>query len=88
VAAKVAASTRANLRRVQLDPQEHINATLGEGRSTDALDSIALTVALEFPMLIDEGAAARMRERRRRYEEDPYSLADSGNDYNPYVTLR
>jgi len=59
----------------QLEPKKDINAKLGEGRSTDALDSIALTVALEFPMLIDDGARERMLERRRRYEENPFELA-------------
>lgn len=35
-----------------------INTKLGEGRSTDALDSIALSAALEFPMLINDGRAS------------------------------
>jgi hypothetical protein len=34
-------------------------------------------------MLVDDEAQERMRERWRRYEEDPFALADSGNDYNP-----
>jgi hypothetical protein len=76
-------ATRAGWRRTagrarpgaQLKPKKDINAKLGEGRSTDALDSIALTVALEFPMLIDDGARERMLERRRQYEENPFELA-------------
>ena len=39
-------------------------------------------------MLIDEGAAEPMREHRRRYEEDPYSLADAGNEYDPTAVAR
>jgi hypothetical protein len=66
--------------RLQLEPKKEINAKLGEGRSTDALDSIALTLALEFPMLVDDGARERMLERRRRYEEDPYSLVSDSYD--------
>ena len=50
--------------------------------STDALDAIALTVALEISMLVDDGAAARQREHRRRYEEDPYTFRGE-NDYDP-----
>jgi hypothetical protein len=34
-------------------------------------------------MLVDEGAAERMLERRRRYEENPFELDDTGNDHNP-----
>src|SRR5262249_42229841 len=33
-------------------------------------------------------AAERMRERRRRYEGGPYSLADYRNDYDPYAGCR
>ena len=34
-------------------------------------------------MLVDDAAAERMRDRRRQYEEDPYSLVDYAHDYNP-----
>jgi hypothetical protein len=61
-----------------IEPKKDIK--LGEGRSTDAPDAIALTVALEFPMIIDDGARDRMPERRRRYEEDPYSLVSDSYD--------
>ena len=68
--------------RLQLEPKKDINAKLGEGRSTDALDAIALTLALDFPMIVDEGAAERQRERRRRCEEDPYGYRGE-QDYDP-----
>lgn len=72
--------------RLQLEPKKDINAKLGEGRSTDALDSIALTVALEFPMLVDDDTARRMRERRDAYERG--EPVRSEYDYDPLAAVR
>ena len=49
--------------------REHQRRSSARGaEAPHALDSIALTVALEFLMLVDDGARERMLERRRAYE--------------------
>jgi hypothetical protein len=79
------AGPRGRKGRLQLEPNKDTNAKVGEGLNTDALDSIALTLALEFPMLIDGGARERMLERRRRYGREPVRSCRHGQRLQPGV---
>jgi hypothetical protein len=45
--------------RLQLDPKKDINAKLGEGRSTDALDAIALTAQAGRSIIQRSGSPPR-----------------------------
>jgi hypothetical protein len=69
--------------RLQLEAKRDVLAKLGDpGRGIDAADACALSVAVDFALVEDDGAQERVRERRRRYDEDPYSLAGA-NEYDP-----
>ena len=53
------------------------------GYSPDELDSLCCTFAAPISVEMDDDRVEEIRRRRRQYEEDPASMFDAVNDYNP-----